>query len=220
MSATNSLRATTISSVKDEELPNRKELAVAEPKTIEQKLQCSPHPWLRYWARMFDMSMYSYVAYFGIAIIQYIQRQSGAANTSAEQDTARLLGFGAIALWWFVEALNLSVFGSTLGKWMFGISVRQSDGQKLKFDQALSRGFTIWWRGLGLSMPIIFLFTLKKAYDTLSSTGITSWDKDGAYNVQHKTIGITRMIFCLLLSIPITVVYWIILFGSNSTKHS
>lgn len=220
--------------------------ASEQPETLMETLQnCKPHPWLRYWARMLDMSLYGYLAFCICSIFVSIEQERGPFATYVESalpnlgatalsrlgrffgyasialfGTPKLFGFAAFPVWWIIEAFNLSFFGSTLGKWIFGISVRKSNGEKLKFGEAVARGFRIWWQGLGLSIPIISFFTLQKSYSTLSSTGTTTWDREGNCRIEHKQIGAWRLISGFLFSIPITVFYWLILLGSIAKGYS
>lgn len=46
-------------------------------------------------------------------------------------------------LWALIEALLLSSWGTTPGKWLFGVAIRNENGDKLPFFQSLKRAFFI-----------------------------------------------------------------------------
>lgn len=84
------------------------------------------------------------------------------------------------------EAILLSYFGSTPGKWLLGIIIRDSKGQKIIFTEALARTLLVWWRGLAIGIPVISLITLVYAYKRfIEKKGMTSWDRDGSCIVSY-----------------------------------
>jgi len=139
-------------------------------------------PWVRYWARYLDVSIFSFVfgvfaAIFGWAILEM---------------TDIVLVLLILFLWIFVESILLSTWGITPGKWLLRITIKDKHRKKLTFSNALNRSFMVWFKGLGLGIPIISLFTLIFSYNRLTNRGITSWDEDGYFVVSHKKIGVAR----------------------------
>lgn len=94
-------------------------------------------PWVRYWARMFDIYSFSVVGGIVLAIIapQFLEKQNEYA-----------LGMILIFAWVFVEALLLSSFQTTPGKWLFKTKVALTSGAHISFSQGLSRSLKVWWR--------------------------------------------------------------------------
>ena len=150
-----------------------------------------PRPWVRYWARMIDI--YFIAIFAGIAVGLYDESVIQAKYFD------RLISIGSIFLWIFVEAMFLSTFGYTFGKWLLGVEVLSSNGMRMGYKQAMSRGLKVWWRGLGIGIPLISFFTLLIAHAKLKADGITTWDKDDGNIVIHHNIGIAKTIISILV---------------------
>jgi uncharacterized RDD family membrane protein YckC len=104
-------------------------------------------------------------------------------------------------LWNFVEAFLLSTWGTTLGKWLLGTSVRDIRGNKLTYNAALSRSFQVWIKGLGLGIPIISFLTIINSYYKLTGKfGKTSWDFQVRYSVQHKKLNPIGVIMVIVIN--------------------
>ena len=144
-------------------------------------------PWVRYWARMFDIYLFSGVAGILLAILAPRAVPGGGLAT---------IGIGIIALflWIVVESLLLSWFGTTPGKSLLRTHLRLANNPSIPYSMALSRCFRVWWRGMGAGIPVISLFTLLGAYDRLSKGSVASWDSDGGFVVSHEKIGALRVV--------------------------
>lgn len=139
-------------------------------------------PWVRYGARFVDFVV-------------------GATATCLVMLLAApaVLGWPEIALnmifplyWVFVESAFLASWGTTPGKWLLRVTVRNGDGSKLTLRQAVTRSFRVWWRGLGTGFPLAELFTNIVAYRKLTEVGKTTWDRDGGHVVTHRQVGVLR----------------------------
>lgn len=148
-------------------------------------------PWVRYWARMFDISLFCIVAGITIGIF--------APDALNEKGSDRVFGFVCVFGWVFIEALLLSTIGTTPGKWFFKTQLVPPGGTKATYSCALSRSFKVWWRGLGIGFPLASLITLIVAHRNLKKNGITSWDRDYGFSVIHHRIGPLRIIVSTLL---------------------
>lgn len=163
----------------------------ASPPEFTQTLTVAQvRPWVRYWARMFDIYVASFLGGLAIAIFY--------PDALNEEGFDLLFGLSVIFAWIFIESMILSIFGTTPGKWLFKIKLMEANGGGLKFDTALSRSFKVWWRGLGTGFPLISLITLSVAHGKLTKNGITSWDSDGGVSVTHDRIGPLRVIIALI----------------------
>lgn len=145
----------------------------------------TPRPWVRFWARLFDHTLFGAIAGFFLGIFIYI--------------VAPLFMFSRMyviaaniiltGLWIFIEAYLLSVWGTTIGKWLLGVSVRDLEGNKLSYNAALKRGLQVWVKGLVLGLPVISLFGLIHSYGQLRGEWKkTSWDFYGGHVVLHKRL--------------------------------
>jgi hypothetical protein len=148
-------------------------------------------PWVRYWARVFDIYLWSILAGFCV----------GAMSDFLPDSLTRMpdIGFGLLflAVWIFVEALFISSFGWTPGKLLFKTAVETSDGELLSYDAALRRSTRVWWRGLAMGLPLISLATLLRSKSRLEKEGVASWDKDGDFVVMHDKVNGLSVLFVI-----------------------
>lgn len=91
-----------------------------------------------------------------------------------------------VLVWTLIEALQLALFQTTLGKYMLKIRIAKKSGERIRFSEALKRSFHIWWRGLGIGFPLLALITLPVALTRLVFKGESSWDRDGEFTVTHE----------------------------------
>ena len=164
-------------------IPSQEEAKIVREETVSQV-----RPWVRYWARYFDIFVFAMIS--GIIL--------GIITPSVFDMPDIIVGMLIIFIWVFVEASLLSSWGTTPGKWLLRITLRDSAGQKLTFPSALTRSFSVWWRGFGIGFPIITLITLIVAHGKLTKEGVTTWDREGGFVVSHKLIGALRLIVTIL----------------------
>ena len=93
----------------------------------------------------------------------------------------------------------LAGWGTTPGKALLKIRLRNSDGSKLSYTDALSRSFDVFFKGVGIGIPIVQLITLIFAYNRLTKKGITSWDEGGNFKVSHQAIEAWRSIVAVFI---------------------
>jgi RDD family/GYF domain 2 len=153
-------------------------------------------PWVRYWARLMDIMIFSFM--LGISAALIYEPLLDIPDT--------VFGIMLLFLYVFAEAAMLASLGTTPGKAMLSVRLRDANGDKLSYGSALKRSFDVWARGLGLGLGIISIITQINAYNHLTNEGITSWDRTGDYTVQHRSISIWRILlvsFLVLCSLGI-----------------
>lgn len=101
-------------------------------------------------------------------------------------------------LWVPVEAILLSSWGTTPGKWLLNTTLRSSDGKKLRFGSAANRSLHVWAWGMGVGYPYATLVAEAFAYTELRDKGTTRWDRDGSSSVTHGTIDLHRALVTLV----------------------
>jgi len=134
--------------------------AVSIRPTVPQSDRIQPVrcPWRRYFARMLDVS-------FGAMILWAILSLIFQVNVSNIGSFAEwLLGYVEWGIWLPIEALLLSRWGTTPGKWIMGIRVEHEDGRKLTFGEALDRTWQVFVKGMGALIPIYNIYRLWKSY--------------------------------------------------------
>jgi len=157
----------------------------------------APHPWRRYFARMFDTLVGGSAAIFVISLLLAATNQSASkafiALLSGPEN--RIIGtLLTVGLAIFPNALTIGFTGSSLGKWIYGIAVTNPDGTLPGFRTALRREVMVWVRGLGLGVPIISLFTLISAFKELKTKQLTTWDDQLSLRVGQRKATATQMI--------------------------
>ncbi|MFI5323499.1 MAG: RDD family protein, partial [Thermodesulfobacteriota bacterium] len=156
-------------------------------------------PWVRYFARFFDISIFSIL--LGIII--------GIINPKFTDGYNIIFVLIPLLLWVFVEPIFLSSYAVTPGKYFLNTRVVDSIGINLTYYAALKRSCKVWFLGLACGIPLISLITLAAAHHKLTKTGKTTWDEDGNFIVEHKKIGQFKMLtFITLMIIILILIFW------------
>ena len=131
-------------------------------------------PWRRYFARSLDLSLYgliwSMVALWGFR-----------ANPAGQIPLpwAMLCNYAAWALVFVFEPLLLHFWGTTVGKWIFGLSVRDEDGNKLSIRTAFYRTWGVFIHGMGGGIPVYDLYRNIQCWRYCEVEEL-SWDLDNS----------------------------------------
>lgn len=142
------------------------------------------NPWIRFIARFFDYSLF-------FVLLTLLRKLSGGR-----------VGFGGFEqlipfeylVWIPIEALFLSTWGKTPGKWFLKTKLIPEGRSKLDYMAALRRSFLVWFRGLGMFIPFINFLCMLVAYQRLKTFRKTSWDRDEHIRVTHGRMGQWRVI--------------------------
>lgn len=145
-------------------------------------------PWVRYGSKTLDLlwwfSLFGLIAYgFGFYTT----------------DTESIFVILAFLLWAFLEALFISKWGATPGKWIFNMRLFNVDGNKLSYWDAFLRGLRSLGEGYAFSIPFISILTCLRSYDIYQKNGITPWDKCYGVKVVHRSIGFCRTCVIVIL---------------------
>lgn len=136
--------------------------------------QACYHPWQRWLARMLDMTLYSTV--FDVLWLVLTRDRSIVLANGALQWFLSLI---LLAFTLAVEPLWLHFWGWTPGKWVFGLKLRDKDGNKLPLAQGIDRSKTLAWEGYGWNIPFYSLYRFwKNRQDALGG-----WN--GYWNSEH-----------------------------------
>jgi hypothetical protein len=161
-------------------------------------------PWLRFWARHFDYIFFVII----VSIILYLINPRLATKLFSK-DNEKLLTLFLIFLWTFIEAVLISKWGTTIGKWLLSISVRNQQDIKLDYNRAFGRAIKVYWRGMGIGFPIAYLITQIIAYNKLTKNGITTWDSDDSLIVNHEKLSPMKILIMILIySLFLFLIIW------------
>ncbi|MCI7657294.1 RDD family protein [Anaerotignum sp.] len=162
-------------------------------------------PWRRFFARSLDLLICSTIYELFMGAILRINLLDRSFLLSLVDI---YMSFGILFL---LEPLLLNRFGTTLGKWILGISLSKIDGGNLSYEEGFSRLCQVFWRGYGLQIPIYNLVRLYKSYTLCSEEGKMTWDTETLYHVQpnrwYRVIGFIAA-YGVVMCISVGASFW------------
>lgn len=164
--------------LKELESPSRPTLAQPEPEPEPTELErhylthrACEHPWMRFFARSIDVGIYQLLFLF---LFVCVFRWYGYLDLGWFADALFSIGIFCVSI--LVEPLWLHYVGWTPGKWIFGLKVRDWNGEKLSLRQARSRAWRVAWEGEGLYIPFYVLWRNWKSYKCCRDGADCYWD--------------------------------------------
>jgi hypothetical protein len=157
--------------------------------------------WLRYLARTIDMTIGLFVTGIVVGSIVGIFLYIFEVLQSFDQIPELILIVISILIYFLIEAKIISKYATTPAKKLLGISIVDTNGEKLDYKTSLIRNLTLWLKGLGLTIPFISLIALIMSYNGYVEQGTTPWDKDNGVVVQYKPIGTARFAIGIILGV-------------------
>lgn len=137
------------------------------------------HPWRRFLARSLDISVYSTL---WSIFLMFVFR----ANLSFFRNNFIGLfnSFVALFIMLLLEPLLLHLYGTTLGKAIFGLRVESQKGRRLSYSEGFERTWNVIGKGLGYNIPIYNLVRLWKSYKKCSENETQPWNLDISYTIK------------------------------------
>ena len=166
-------------------------------------------PLTRFWARFFDYSLvamlvvvFSDVEYPrvdpDISLADLVTRYEEIFSGAEFQQLARMQAY-ALLLWHVLEGILISLFGTTPGKALFGISIATDEGSRVSVMNGIIRSFLVFALGLGCFFhEILMLAALTFAFFRLMSRGITVWDQVLHLQVKHPPLSLVRILLAIM----------------------
>ena len=114
-------------------------------------------PWQRFFARLLDSQVYQTLWVLILPFLGFNMLK----NSRGGMLFLELLTLGTMFL---LEPLLLSLFGTTPGKWLFGLHVTSPDGRKLTYTEGRERTAYLFWYGIRLNLPFFRLYRLYVSY--------------------------------------------------------
>ena len=136
---------------------------------------CS-HPWMRFFARIVDLLLYGIL--FDLLGWLLIPAYS---TIDPPLLVDWLLGVARLAFALAMEPLWLHYWGYTPGKWIFGLKLRNRNGEKLSLREGRIRAFRVFEEGYGFSIPIYSLIRMWKGRRCCLDGEDCPWDADEKY---------------------------------------
>ena len=114
-------------------------------------------PWQRFFARLLDAQIYRSLWVLILPALGFNMLKSSRGGVLFLE----LLTLGTMFL---LEPLLLSRFGTTAGKWLFGLRVTSPDGRRLTYAEGRERTAYLFWYGIRLNLPFFRLHRLYVSY--------------------------------------------------------
>lgn len=127
-------------------------------------------PWRRFFARMLDESVYGTLWSCFLLFVFQIR------TTNAGIGWAFVNLIAILLLTLVLEPLQLSLFGTTLGKWILGLRVVDNYDGKLSFSYAYDRTKDVLFYGQGIRIPIVTLFIMWHQYVKCTDGKELEWE--------------------------------------------
>jgi uncharacterized RDD family membrane protein YckC len=157
-------------------------------------------PWVRLWARIVDWMIWREILWPSMKVSGLLPD-----TESWTRESWLLLGLGfscvALLLWVPVEALLLSTWGKTPGKWLLRVDLTGEDGEALSSEQALRRSMHVFVRGMACGLVLLEWVARLLAGFELRRTGKTRWDSAGGHCITHYRVGWTRTLVAVVIVI-------------------
>lgn len=143
----------------------------------------APCPWRRYAARGLDLLIYGLL---WNAIARCIFRLNLGSGFYANWLFTLVDTAVGVLLMLLIEPVLLHFWGTTPGKWLFGMEIRTLNGEKLAIRTGFYRTWQVFTGGMGWDIPIWSWYRLYKNYQA-STAGELPWDIDnGCHIVVHE----------------------------------
>lgn len=114
-------------------------------------------PWQRFFARLLDAQIYRSLWVLILPALGFNMLKSSRGGVLFLE----LLTLGTMFL---LEPLLLSRFGTTPGKWLFGLRVTSPDSRRLTYAEGRERTAYLFWYGIRLNLPFFRLYRLHVSY--------------------------------------------------------
>lgn len=125
------------------------------------------HPIRRFLARMTDYAVMRMILEFLIVVILRIRPYGGLLSG--------LITYGTPFLMIPITAFMLNRWGTTPGKWLYGLSVLSENGCKLSYAEAKEREWRVVKEGYGFGIPVWSILRLYKSYKAYQEWNM-GWD--------------------------------------------
>ena len=170
-----------------ERLKEQEDRQPQEKPATPPPLPFQPKPLLirRFFARWFDLHLMNLFWWGGLAL--------------AGRDLAPMYGNPWMLIvpfipWLFIEVALLHRFGTTPGKALLGLSVRNLDGSLLSPRQGLLRTMRVWALGLGLTLPLLVIVCQGISAWLTRRFGASIWDLAPGHRVVGRRVSIARIV--------------------------
>lgn len=177
----------------------------AEKDEEEDVVMVVPYPYVRFLGRMADVMMHM-TLYLAVLRIFGLAFSPDFLPGSYE---ALLYLCLPMAL---IETAFLGTLGTTPGKAMLGVSVRDYRGNRLSFSTAFRRSLFVMVLGLGCFAPSLMVLALFFSWWWVRRFGFTPWDRKlGTTDVLNDSLTLRKVVMTLVLIILCLQIMYVLL---------
>ena len=151
-------------------------------------------PWARYLARSLDAGIYILLWSIFLSLVFHINiAERGFAGNIVD-----IIALNCIFL--LAEPLMLSGFGTTPGKFLFGLRVTSETGARLTRGEAFHRTWTVLKTGCGFNLPVYWIIRMYKSYRACKNGETLDWEqetllwKNDRYILLRATVSIISLV--------------------------
>ena len=153
-------------------------------------------PFIRYLARLFDLSLFSLFLIIFVSIF---------SPKFVVHSSPIFIFILSLCLYILVEALILSIFGNTLGKSILNARIRTINGEPINFFTALKRSIFVTAAGMGFGVPLINFICFYFSYFDLKRNGKSTWDQQIGTVVLYGQVNTSRIFFVSIFPIALLI---------------
>lgn len=136
------------------------------------------YPWRRFFARFVDLFIYRLLWTGILGLLFHV-------NLSTRTGRGQLLdSFIAMIIMLFLEPIWLHLFGTTLGKAIFGLRIESDKSRRLTYQEGLARTWDLIRNGMGFNIPFYNIVCLWRNYKFCKEREVLSWDEYTAYTMK------------------------------------
>lgn len=150
---------------------NKQETRVAA-RSFREYVERPYHPIRRFLARVTDYAILRMLLEFLLVVILRIRPYG--------EFLSNLISYGTPFLMIPIASLMLYKWGTTPGKWLYGLSVFSENGCKLTFSDAMDREWQVLMEGYGFGVPFWSFLRLYKSYSAYQEWDM-DWDRFSEY---------------------------------------
>lgn len=151
-------------------------------------------PFVRYVARLFDLSLFSL---FLITLVSIFSPRF------VIESSAIFIFILSLILYILVEAMILSIFGNTLGKSILNTRIKTLNGDPIDFLTALKRSIFVTAAGMGFGVPVINFICFYFSFNNLKKNGKSTWDQQIGTVVLYGQVNESRILFVSIFPIAL-----------------
>ena len=166
-------------------------------------------PWRRFFARSFDLSVYSVIwnTFLTLAVNLHLESRTGLSWTLAELIASACLMF-------LMEPALLTLTGTTPGKFLFGIHVSGTDGARLPYGMAFARTWGVFGKGMGYFIPGYQLFRQYRSYKECKNGEMLYWEMDSVLCLDRRFLPARAAVYLASFAVFAGANFWINQFGA------